>query len=72
MLTDSSQNGSNSNLWTHLKAYHKIYPDGKAPSVLDTSQTTLDSYGVICHTGVDPTANITLDKAIIEWVIDTQ
>jgi hypothetical protein len=40
--------------------------------VLDTSQTTLDSHGMIYHTGVDPTANITLNKAIIKWVIDTQ
>lgn len=72
MSTDSSRNGSNSNLWTHLKTHHKIYPDGRVHPAPNTSQTTLDSHGVTYSRDADPTANITLDGATIEWIIDTQ
>jgi hypothetical protein len=69
--TDSSRFGSTSNLWTHLKTAHKIYPDGKSAPTSDTSQTTLDSHGVTSKKGTEPATTMTLDKAIIEWIIDT-
>jgi hypothetical protein len=40
--------------------------------MLNASQTTLNFHGVTCYTGADPTANLTLGKAIIKWIIDTQ
>lgn len=70
--TDSSRKGSNSNLWTHLKVHHKIYPNGQTPPSSITSQSTLDSHGVTSKKGANPTTDMTLDEAIIEWIIDTQ
>jgi hypothetical protein len=67
--TDSSRSGSTSNLWTHLKTAHKIYPDGKSTPVSDISQPTLNCFGVTSKKGANLT---TLDEAIIEWIIDTQ
>jgi hypothetical protein len=70
--TDQSRQGSTSNLWTHLRVAHGIYPNGKSAPPSNTSQTTLDSQGFTSHKGVNPTAGMTLDEAIIEWIVDTQ
>jgi hypothetical protein len=61
-----------SNLWTHLKTHHKIYPDGRGPPVPNASQTTLNFYGITYLGDADPIVNLTLDEAIIQWIIDTQ
>lgn len=39
---------------------------------LDNFQPNLSSFGVTSKKGADPTAAMTLDEAIIEWIIDTQ
>jgi len=38
----------------------------------DNFQPNLSSFGVTSKKGADPTATMTLDEAIIEWIIDTQ
>jgi hAT family C-terminal dimerisation region len=70
--TDSSRFGSTSNLWTHLKTTHNIYPNGKSDPASTTFQPTLSCYGVTTNKGADSSVAMALDDAIIEWIIDTQ
>ncbi len=69
--TDKSREGSSSNLWKHLKKYHKIYPPGQEPVSDTQSQTTLTSQGFSLHGGPPP-PDMSLEQAIIEWIVDSQ
>src|SRR5579871_4152651 len=69
--SDKARYGGTTNLWHHLKKSHHVYPPGQEP-VSDTwSQSTLTSQGFSSYGG-NPQPNMSLEQAIIEWMVDTQ